>query len=110
MYNECKEYAMSIANELSAYYSGEKLTEDNEQASLYDYVAENALDVEYTLDSSKRLIGVCIYVTLGGPTCWIDTRRNTVTCHWGSDSAEVYIDNDLSDELTECYNDGTFSE
>ena len=109
MENECKKYAISINNEMLEYYNGNVTNEDGEQASIWDYIAENALDVEYTLDSNKRLIGVCVYVTLGGPTCWIDTRRNTVTCHWGSDSAEVYIDNDLSDEITSIYDDGTFS-
>ena len=63
--NECTEYARSIANDLCNLYDGETV---DECESLYDYIAD-VLDVEYTLDSGKHLIGVNLYVTLGGPTC-----------------------------------------
>ena len=64
MKNECTKYAESIRNDLNKLFDGETV---DECESLIDYLGENALDIEYTLNSQKELIGVRIYVTLGGP-------------------------------------------
>lgn len=101
MYNECREYAKRIAEEAEAYYNGEienEESEDGEALSLYDYFA-NALDYEVILTSQKTVRGVRLYVTLGGPTCWIDTEEHVVTCAWGTERAEWGIDWDLCNEL-----------
>ena len=99
MGNECREYAKHVAEEIEAYYDG-TINEDGEEVSLYDYVAD-ALDFEVVLTSQKTVKAVRLYVTLGGPTCWIDTEERTVICHWGTDQAECSIDWDLCNELEE---------
>ena len=99
MENECREYAKRVAEEIEAYYNG-TINEDGEEVSLYDYVAD-ALDFEVVLTSQKTVKAVRLYVTLGGPTCWIDTEEHAVICHWGTDQAECSIDWDLCDELEE---------
>ena len=99
MYNECREYAKRIAEEIEVYYNG-TANEDVEEVNLYDYFAD-ALDYEAILTSQKTVKSVRIYVTLGGPTCWIDTEDHAVICHWGADQAEYPIDWDLCDELEE---------
>ena len=99
MYNECREYAKRIAEEIEAYYNG-TANEGGEEVNLYDYFAD-ALDYEVILTSQKTVKSVRIYVTLGGPTCWIDTEEHAVVCHWGADQAEYPIDWDLCDELEE---------
>lgn len=99
MKNECREYAKRVAEEIEAYYNG-TINEDGEEASLYDYVAD-ALDYEVVLTSQKTVKAVRLYVTLGGPTCWIDTEERAVICHWGTDQAEYSIDWDLCDEIEE---------
>ena len=48
---------------------------------------------------SRTVKAVRLYVTLGGPTCWIDTEEHAVICHWGTDQAKYAIDWDLCDEL-----------
>ena len=95
MYNECREYAKHVAEEIESYYN-----EGGEEISMYDYVAD-ALDYEVILTSQKTVKAVRLYVTLGGPTCWIDTEEHAVICHWGTDRAEYAIDWDLCDELEE---------
>ena len=97
MKNECREYAKRVAEEIEAYYNG-TINEDEEEVSLYDYVAD-ALDYEVVLTSQKTVKAVRLYVTLGGPTCWIDTEEHSVICHWGTDRAECSIDWDLCNEL-----------
>ena len=99
MKNECREYAKRVAEEIEAYYNG-TINEGEEEVSLYDYVT-NALDYEVVLNSQKTVKAVRLYVTLGGPTCWIDTEEHAVICHWGTDQAECSIDWDLCDELEE---------
>ena len=97
MYNECREYAKRIAEEIEVYYNG-TANEDGEDVNLYDYFAD-VLDYEAILTSQKTVKSVRIYVTLGGPTCWIDTEDHAVICHWGANQAEYPIDWDLCDEL-----------
>ena len=99
MKNECREYAKHVAEEIEAYYNG-TINEDGEEVSLYDYVT-NTLDYEVVLTSQKTVKAVRLYVTLGGPTCWIDTEEHAVICHWGTDQAECSIDWDLCNELEE---------
>ena len=52
MYNECREYAKRVAEEIEAYYNG-TVNEDGEEVSLYDYFAD-ALDYEVILTSKKN--------------------------------------------------------
>ena len=96
---DCREFAKRVAEEIEAYYNG-TINEDGEEVSLYDYVAD-ALDYEVVLTSQKTVKAVRLYVTLGGPTCWIDTEEHAVICHWGTDQAECSIDWDLCNELEE---------
>ena len=99
MKNECREYAKRVAEEIEAYYNN-TINEDGGEVNLYDYVAD-ALDYEVVLTSQKTVRAVRLYVTLGGPTCWIDTEEHAVICHWGTDQAECSIDWDLCNELEE---------
>lgn len=99
MKNECREYAKRVAEEAETYYNG-ITNEDGEETSLYDYVAD-ALDYEVILTSQKTVKAVRLYVTLGGPTCWIDTEEHVVICHWGTDQAKYAIDWDLCDKIEE---------
>lgn len=100
MYNECREYAKRIAEEVEAYYNGETKDNDGEELSLYDYFAD-ALDFEVILSSTKAVKGVRLFVALGGPSCWIDTESREVICVWGTDRAEHWIDGDICNELEE---------
>lgn len=98
MKNECREYAEMIRNDVNSLYDGE--TVDGCE-SLWDYVAEaaNALGVEYTINSIRELIGVRVYVTLGGPNCWIDTRNGEVVCAWGSDKESAWLASEVCEEI-----------
>ena len=99
MYKECLEYAKHVAEELETYYNG-TANEEGEEVSLYDYFAD-VLDYEAILTSNRTVKAVRLYVTLGGPTCWIDTEEHAVICHWGTDHAKYAIDWDLCDKIEE---------
>ena len=80
--------------------------DDGEDLTAFDYLG-NALDIEWTLDSKRQLLGARILVAWGGPNIWVDTRHNKVEGYWWGDYAEAsYIDNfglcDAVQELWDC--------
>ena len=100
MKKECREYAKRVAAEIEAIYNGttKEENDDGEKMSLYDYVAD-ALDLEVILTSMKTVKSIRLYVTLGGPTCYVDTELHAVVCAWGGDREEYALDCDACDEL-----------
>ena len=100
MKKECREYAQRVAEEIEVIYNGttEEENDDGEKMNLYDYVAD-ALDFEVILTSMKTVKSVRLYVTLGGPTCYVDTELHAVVCAWGVDREEFPLDWDVCDEL-----------
>ena len=100
MEKECREYAQRVAAEIEAIYNGttEEENDDGDKMSLYDYVAD-ALDFSAIVSSQKTIQSVRLYVTLGGPTCYVDTELHAVVCAWGGDLAEYALDWNACDEL-----------
>lgn len=96
---ELQNYVDNIALELKAIYNGDQTNDDGEEMTLFDYIAD-ILDVEYTLSSTFELIGVRLWVTLGGPNIYIDTRAGEVVGHWGSDCARAWVPSEICNELT----------
>lgn len=98
--NELKEYCDRIREELNAIYEGttEEKNDDGEQITLYDYFSD-VLDYEYTIGSNGDFLGVRVYVTLGGPNVWIDTRNGVVAGAWGCDREEVWLPAEICEEI-----------
>lgn len=71
-------------------------------SNLYDYF-DDCLDVEYTIDSSGNYIGTCIWVGIGGPSIWVDTRDRAVKLAWGCDRAEWGITSDTAAAIDEIF-------
>lgn len=108
---ELQKYVDAIADELKALYNADFTDEERdareesgEACSLYDYTAD-ALDVEYILDSSFSLLGVRLWVTLGGPSIYIDTREGEVVGHWGADTARAWVPSEICDEINEIFDE-----
>ena len=95
-----------VADELEEYAAGTATNDDGEPLTMWDYV-NDALDFEFTVDSRKNYMGAKIYVTLGGPTVWIDAREKTVELRWGTSSATALLSYDataqLDDTMAEIY-------
>lgn len=116
-FDDNRAYCKRIADEIEAYASGKvyRCSEcgeihysesghcpdcegEGEQLSLWDYF-EDVLDIEWTIDSRREFLGARFYVTLGGPTCWIDTRSKSVELRWGGESACYSLDWDTAEEV-----------
>lgn len=74
--------------------------DDWEQLDVYNYM-EDALDIEYIIASTREFQSARVYVTLGGPSCWIDTERRTVELRWGGESACYGLLSDTVDAVEE---------
>lgn len=95
---ENRNYCKRIADELEQHYNGEITTDDGETATLYDYFSD-VLDVEYIINSDLSYRAVKVYITLGGPTVWIDTYYGTIELRWATEKASYYLTSDIVDEI-----------
>lgn len=103
MKNDLREYVERIRDEIKSLYDltpeeAERREEDGESSSLWDYFAD-ALDMEYTIDSRGEYLGVRVYVALGGPNVWVDTRRGEVGGAWWTDRESVWLPSEICDEI-----------
>lgn len=128
---ENREYAQRIAQEVENYYRGhlrrcpccEAIVERDdwdetetficphcddrdmgnswEPLTLHDYLSD-VLDVTYIVGSDRQTLeGARFYVTLGGPSVWLDTCSRSVELRWGGRSASWGLSFALCDELDE---------
>lgn len=82
---------MSTATELhdSCAYIAEELENAYDSGDMTDWLCENELDEDLTISRDGSILSTSIYVTLGGPTIWVDTGSATVDGTWGTDRASV---------------------
>lgn len=74
----------------------------NEEHENYETIGDwldDQLDVEVTIKLNKNYIGSNIFITLGGPAVWLDTRYSRLEARWGGDEASISIDYQLIDDL-----------
>lgn len=95
----------ATVKEIKALYSMneaeyDRRSEEGEDIDLLDYV-NNALDIEYILDSDFTLIGARLFTALGGPTIWADTRDNEVVGHWGTEKVTRWLPSEISEEIND---------
>lgn len=102
MENENRNYLLRVREEIENYYNGFE-NEDGEELGLYDYIAENVLDNEFLIDSNFEFRSCKLYITLGGPTVWIDTETRSIEIRWGGEKDSLYLDSDICDSLDEIY-------
>ena len=93
-----------IAKQLTDGYLDGELNEDGEPMNAFDYL-QDALDIEYIVNSKGEYLGARVLVAFGGPNIWIDTRRGIVDGAWWSDRATAsFTDNlGLDDVLSELW-------
>lgn len=107
--NELKKYVDGIRDDIKNIYEAdytdeerEAMEENGEAYDLYSYFAD-VLDMEYTVDRSGEYLGAKIYVTLGGPNVWIDTREGYVKGAWGTDREEAWLPSEICDEIDDIF-------
>lgn len=105
-----------IADELEAHANGRAYTDENGDVVIFDSEEEpsdemeyrgiqdfinETLDIEVTCGLSGDYRGAKLYMTVGGPTIWVDTQTGFVEGRWSTDSYSKWVDSDAIDELNE---------
>ncbi len=100
-----QEYARSISAGLEEmidrpeWRSLEDLRDDFGTALSVGAWLEDALDIEYRVDSSKRYRSAKILIAFGGPNAWIDTEKSTVNVYWGAGATAYTVPEEFCTEL-----------
>ena len=100
-----QDHVKQIANTISNGF-GEELNSDNEEMSAFDYL-QDALDIEYIVNSKREYLGARVLVAFGGPNIWVNTRTKRVEGYWWGESASAGFDDgigldDALETLWEC--------
>lgn len=76
--------------------------------SAFDWIEEEALDIEWILHNDRSFKSARVLVAFGGPNIWVDFKRGEVQGFWASDSVvadfhrdAMYIE-DALEELFSC--------
>ena len=99
----CIQYIKDVRDDLEAIYRGEAIDPDSGKTlDFYDYF-DDALDWDYTIDREKRYSSVKVWIAVGGPNVWIDTRDAYVRIAWGYTREELPIPYSIRDEIDEVF-------
>ena len=100
-----KTHVQQIADKLTTGFTDDDINNDGEAMSAFDYL-QDALDIEYIVNSKGEYLGARVLVAFGGPNIWVNTRTGIVEGAWWSDRAEAnFVDNiGLDDALSELWN------
>lgn len=80
--------------------SEDEPTDEMEYRGLYDFI-NDALDIEVTCGLAGDYRGAKLYMTVGGPTIWVDTQTGFVEGRWATDTCSKWVDSDAIDELND---------
>ena len=103
MSTDLKFHVQSIAKKLTLGFTEDDVI-DGEPMSAFDYL-QDALDIEYIVNSKCEYLGARVLVAFGGPNIWVNTRTSTVEGAWWRARAEAsFADNiGLDDALSELW-------
>ena len=99
-----QDHVQQIANTITNGF-GDELNCDNQEMSAFDYL-QDALDIEYIVNSKREYLGARVLVAFGGPNIWINTRTKIVEGYWWGEYAKASFDDgiDLDSALEELWN------
>lgn len=109
MSDKLQDHVNSIASNLTKppldEWNEGRDVENEGEFSAFDYL-QDALDIEYIVNSKREFLGARVLVAFGGPNIWVNTRTNTVEGHWWGDSASATFTDSigLGDALEELFN------
>lgn len=112
---ELMQMVKSVADKLNAIGDGNNPYEDpsygyvwedgrtveEDMAPMDVFMMDEMIDLMFIVDANAEYYGALIYVTIGGPTIWVDTRAHAVKGTWGTESAEWGITSRAVDALND---------
>lgn len=88
-----QDHVQQIANTLTKGF-GDELNIDNQPLDGLDYL-QDALDIEYIVNSKREYLGARVLVAFGGPNIWINTRTKLVEGYWWGEYAKASFDDGI---------------
>lgn len=88
-----QDHMQQIANTLTNGF-GDELNIDNQPLDGFDYL-QDALDIEYIVNSKREYLGARVLVAFGGPNIWINTRTKLVEGYWWGEYAKASFDDGI---------------
>ena len=79
-------------------------SEDLEPVSMWDYF-EDALDIDYVINSRKEYQACRIMIACGGPNIYVNTWDKRVELYWWTESAEANLSYRVCDEINEYFSE-----
>jgi hypothetical protein len=83
--SDLKNHVGEIVKRIEQGFDETETNYDGEQMSAFDYL-QDALDIEYIVNSKKEYLGARVLVAFGGPNIWINTRTKQVEGAWWGES------------------------
>ena len=83
----------------------EKEKEDLENKGDLQSYFDDCLDIQYIVNGNKDYESVRVWVTVGGPSIYVDTEEGAVILNWGGTHSEYYISGELRDAIDEIFSD-----
>ena len=97
-------YCGTIADDEMIICPDCKKKDEYEPYTLYDYINDRVLSVEYrTFGKTDPITSVSLCVTFGGPNIYIDTDCNEVIGYWGCEKAVYDLDDAICNEINEIF-------
>lgn len=75
--------------------------ERGEETDIWEWL-DGALNIEYTISGCGDYLSARVWVRLGGPNVWIDTRNYEIRGAWGSKRAETWLPSEICNEIDSC--------
>jgi hypothetical protein len=100
-----QDHVQQIARRLTEGFDSADLNDDGEELSAFDYL-QDALDIEYIVNSKREYLGARVLVAFGGPNIWVNTRTKVVEGYWWGEYAKASFDDGigLDDALETLWN------
>ena len=99
---ECGDYVLADLQTCGCGHKAQLLSNDEsepwEQVSFYDYF-EDALDIDYIVNSNKQYKACRIMVAFGGPNIYVNTWERKVELYWWSESASCSLSYDVCEAI-----------
>jgi hypothetical protein len=88
-----QDHVQQIAETITKGF-GDELNYDDEEMSAFDYL-QDALDIEYIVNSKREYLGARVLVAFGGPNIWVNTRTKVVEGYWWGEYAKASFDDGI---------------
>ena len=79
--------------------------DDLDEVTIWDYFRDNALDIEYTINSDLSYKAARVLIACGGPNIYINTNNRRVELYWWNESAEATLSGRAVDAIDEYFED-----